>query len=110
MPRRRPWQPKPPPTRFRSSPLAAIPGETGLVTSLARPGGNVTGPSGPVAGVNAKHVELLRGVVPSLTRAAALGESTSPVGRPQWDEFQQAAETAGVQAQLIDLKGGYSTS
>jgi putative ABC transport system substrate-binding protein len=90
--------------------LAAIPGETGLVAGLARPGGNVTGPSGAVVGVNAKHLELLRSVVPGLTRAAAFGESTNPVGPPQWDEFRQAAEMAGVQAQLIDLHGGYSAS
>jgi putative ABC transport system substrate-binding protein len=86
--------------------IASVPVETGLVASLARPGSNVTGPSNPV-GVNAKHLELLRSVVPGLKRAAALVDGANPAVPPQWDEFRQAAETAGVQAQRIDL---YSTS
>jgi putative ABC transport system substrate-binding protein len=85
---------------------ASVPVESGLVASLARPSGNVTGVSGAV-GENAKHLDLLRSVVPGLTRAAALFDVANPANAPQWDEFRQAAETAGVQAQRIDL---YSTS
>ena len=81
---------------------ASAPVESGLVASLARPGGNVTGPGVPV-GVNAKHLELLRSVVPGLTRAAAFVDTTNAANSPQWDEFRTAAEMAGVQPQLVDL-------
>jgi putative ABC transport system substrate-binding protein len=82
--------------------LAANPVETGLVASLSHPGGNVTGPIG-IVGVNTKHLELLRSVVPGLTRAAAFGDTTQPASAPQWDEFRRAAETAGVESQMVDL-------
>jgi putative ABC transport system substrate-binding protein len=83
--------------------VAALPVETGLVASLSRPGGNITGVASPV-GVNAKHLDLLRAVVPGLTGAAFFGEANNPANRPQWDEFRTAAETAGVQPQLIELR------
>ena len=82
---------------------AAVPVETGLVADLARPGSNMTEPSGVVLGVNAKHLELPRSVVPSLTRGAAFLDATNPANAPQWDEFRTAAGMSGVQAQRIDL-------
>ena len=81
----------------------AIPVETGLVASLARPGGNVTGPSAAVAGSDAKHLELLRSVVPNLKHVAAFIDATNPADAPRWDEFRKAAGMAGVQAQAIDI-------
>jgi putative ABC transport system substrate-binding protein len=81
---------------------ASGPVESGLVASLSRPGGNITGVA-VQNGVNPKHLELLRSVVPGLTRAAAFVATTNPAGPPQWDEFRAAAEAAGVQAQLVEV-------
>jgi len=81
---------------------SAAPVESGLVASLSRPGGNVTGLGGFV-GQNAKQLDLLRAVVPGLTRAAAFVDASNPANPPQWDEFQRAAEKSGVLAQRIEL-------
>jgi ABC-type uncharacterized transport system substrate-binding protein len=51
---------------------------TGLVTSLARPGGNVTGLSNQQLDVTGKRVQLLRDVVPGLRRLAILGNAGNP--------------------------------
>jgi putative ABC transport system substrate-binding protein len=51
----------------------------GLVTSLARPGGNITGTSSMGAELGAKHVELLQDMLPNLRRVAALGNSADAV-------------------------------
>ena len=64
---------------------SADPVGTGLVAGLARPGGNVTGPSMLAPELNGKRLELLKEVVPSLARVAALryvgGRSSLPNGR-----------------------------
>ena len=51
---------------------------TGLVASLARPGGNITGLSTFTAELSGKRLELLKEIVPNLSRVAVLGTSTSP--------------------------------
>src|SRR4029453_19031887 len=59
--------------------LAGDPGETGVVTSLARPGGNITGLSLMAAASNGKSVELFRDILPSMQRVGVLGHATNPV-------------------------------
>ena len=81
---------------------ASAPVESGLVASLARPGGNVTGVTDPI-GQHAKRLDLLRSVVPGLTRAAALVDANNPANPPQWDEFRRAAEQGGVLPQRVEL-------
>jgi putative ABC transport system substrate-binding protein len=58
--------------------LAADPVGTGLVTSLARPGGNVTGISGIGASLGPKRVEILREILPGAKRLGLLGDPTDP--------------------------------
>jgi putative tryptophan/tyrosine transport system substrate-binding protein len=58
--------------------LAADPVGTGLVTSLARPGGNVTGISGIGASLGPKRVEILREILPGMKRLGLLGDPTDP--------------------------------
>ncbi len=58
--------------------LAADPVGTGLVASLARPGGNVTGISGIGASLGPKRVELLREILPGVKRLGLLGDPTDP--------------------------------
>src|SRR5262249_34420862 len=74
---------------------AGDPVGTGLVASLARPGGNVTGLSNQAADVTGKRLELLREVVPGL-RLAILANIGSPLGVLQMREAQAAARTLGL--------------
>ena len=75
---------------------AGAPVETGLVTSLARPGGNITGLSSMAAEFGGKRLELLRQVVPNLSRVGVLALSTNPFTRPFLRDMDMAAASAGV--------------
>jgi putative ABC transport system substrate-binding protein len=77
---------------------------TGLVASLGRPGGNVTGLSLFNVEIYAKRVELLRELVPRLTRIAGLFNMGNPVLPLQWKEVERAARSLGIQAQLLDVR------
>ena len=77
---------------------------TKLVASLARPGGNVTGLSALNVGIYAKRVELLRELLPRLTRIAGLFNMGNPVVTLQWQEVQQATRSLGIQPQLLDVR------
>ena len=75
---------------------AADPVGTGLVASLARPGGNVTGLSDFNAGVVTKRLEILREVVPSASRVAVLLNPANPTNPLQLKLAQAAAPALGV--------------
>ena len=75
---------------------AGAPVETGLVTSLARPGGNVTGLSSMAAEFGGKRLELLRQVVPNLSRVGVLALSANPFTQPFLSDMNTAAASAGV--------------
>jgi putative ABC transport system substrate-binding protein len=74
---------------------------TGLVVSLARPGGNVTGLTILAPDLSGKRLELLKEVVPKLSRVAAMLNPTNPVYRPELQETQDAARSLGLQIQPI---------
>jgi putative ABC transport system substrate-binding protein len=76
----------------------------GVVASLARPGGNVTGLSATTTELYAKRVELLRELVPGAARIAALFNMSNPSIPPQWKEVETAARSLGIQAQLLDVR------
>ncbi len=76
----------------------------GLVASLARPGGNVTGLSNYNVEIYAKRVELLREMQPRLTRLAGLFNMGNPVLPIQWKEVARAARALGMQPQLLDVR------
>jgi ABC-type uncharacterized transport system substrate-binding protein len=82
----------------------ADPVGVGLVDSLARPGGNVTGLSDFNAGVVAKRLELLKEVVPSASRVAVLLNPTNPSNPLQLKLTQAAAETLGVRLFPLEAK------
>jgi putative ABC transport system substrate-binding protein len=69
----------------------------GLVASLARPGGNVTGLSGQGSDLSGKRLELLKEVVPGLTRVAVLWNAANPANAAAWHETQVAARALGLQ-------------
>ena len=75
----------------------------GLVKSLARPGGNVTGLTVLAPEVSGKRVELIKEVVPGLKRLAVLWNSNNPVSKPELEEAEAAARSAGLQIQSISL-------
>jgi putative ABC transport system substrate-binding protein len=76
---------------------------TGLVTSLARPGGNVTGQTIVAPDVSGKRLELLREVVPALTRVAILWNPDNPVSVPELKETEAAARSLGLQLHSLGV-------
>ena len=76
----------------------------GIVASLARPGGNITGLSATVTEIYPKRVELLKELVPRAARIAALFNMSNPAIPVQWKEVDLAARSLGVQAQLLDVR------
>jgi putative ABC transport system substrate-binding protein len=77
--------------------VAGDPVGNGLVASLARPGGNITGLSGQVADTAGKRVELLHEVVPALRRLAIFGNFANPTVALELEAAQAAARTPGLE-------------
>jgi putative ABC transport system substrate-binding protein len=77
---------------------------SGLVASLAQPGGNVTGLSIQAVDAVSKRVELLRDVVPNLRRLAVLANESNPVVRREAEEVQVAAHALGVEIIPLDVR------
>ena len=77
----------------------------GFVASLARPGGNITGLSTLAPEISGKQLELLKEIVPKLSRVAVLGTSTNPGNAQALKEMELAAGAFGVQLQYLDVLG-----
>ena len=97
--------------------LAGEPVETGLVPSLARPGGNITGISLMAAPSNGKSVDLFRDMLPSLRRVGVLAHATNPVfAKAMIDNVQLAGAPTRTQIQPVvmvrgpdELEGAFAT-
>jgi putative tryptophan/tyrosine transport system substrate-binding protein len=76
----------------------------GIVASLARPGGNVTGLSALVTDLYAKRVQLVRELVPGAVRIAALFNMSNPAIPPQWREVERTAQSLAMEPQLLDVR------
>ncbi len=76
--------------------LASFPDKVGLIESLARPGGNVTGLSTLGPQLMAKRVELLKEIVPKASRVALLFDPANPVESLAMRELMAATEAAGI--------------
>jgi putative ABC transport system substrate-binding protein len=83
---------------------AGDPVGSGLVASLARPGGNLTGVSPQQPDTAGKRLELLREVVPHLRRLAILLNPDNPVDAAERDETQAAAGALGLECSLVDFR------
>jgi putative ABC transport system substrate-binding protein len=79
------------------------PVETGFVASLARPGDNITGLSTLSRELSGKRLELLKEIIPKLTRVAVLGDSTSPGNADTLKELEVAAQALKLQLQYLDV-------
>ena len=77
----------------------------GFVASLARPGGNITGLSTLAPEISGKRLELLKEIVPKLSRVAVFGTSTLPGNAQALKETERAAGALGVQLQYLDVRG-----
>ena len=76
----------------------------GFVASLARPGGNITGLSTLAPEISGKRLELLKEIVPKLSRVAVLGTSTGPGNAQVLREMELAAGAFGVKLQYLDVQ------
>ena len=85
-------------------PLAGDPLGTGLVTSLARPGGNVTGLSNQGADLAGKRLEVLREVNPGLRNLAVLANAEYPGRIPEIADIQAAAQSLGLDIVTFEIK------
>ena len=70
---------------------------------LARPGGNVTGLSAFVTELTAKRIEIMRELMPQMSRMALLDNMENRSVPPQWDEMKKATLALGIQPQLCDV-------
>jgi len=77
----------------------------GLVASLARPGGNITGLATLTPELSGKRLELLKEIVPRLSRVAVLGTSTQPGNAQALRETELAAGVLAVQLQYLEVRG-----
>ena len=77
----------------------------GLVTSLARPGGNITGLSLPSHELEGKQLELLKEVVPGLSRVAVLYNPDNPASRPHLRETEGVARALGIELHFVPFRG-----
>ena len=75
----------------------------GFVASLARPGGNITGLSRLAPELSGKQLELLKEIVPKLSRVAVIGTSTRPGNAQTLREVELAAGAFGVKLQYLDV-------
>jgi putative ABC transport system substrate-binding protein len=82
--------------------IANDPVGAGLVASLARPGGNVTGLSQLAADLGGKRLEILREIVPGMKRLAILGDSGNQATAPEMRQVQDAARSLGLESDLVD--------
>jgi putative tryptophan/tyrosine transport system substrate-binding protein len=82
------------------------PVSTGLITSLARPGGNITGLSNQLPDLVGKRLDLLREVVPGLGRLALLANVGNPVIMLEIGHVQAAARTLGLEVIPLEIRRG----
>jgi putative ABC transport system substrate-binding protein len=76
---------------------------TGLVQSLARPGGSITGVTSINPTTSGKRLELLKGLVPRLTRVALMWNSRNPVSIPEVNETEAAARALGLHVRRVSI-------
>ena len=84
--------------------LVSDPVESGVVANLARPGGNVTGLSLMHPELSRKRLELLKELIPKVSRVAVLSNPANPISPPLLRETEAAARSLGVQLQVVAVR------
>ena len=77
---------------------------TGLIASLARPGGNVTGLTQIQTDLSAKRLQLLKEIAPGISRIAALWNSQDAISVLAWQEIQRAARQLAVELHSLEVR------
>ena len=77
---------------------------TGLARSLARPGANVTGLEPFATALQTKRLELMKEVLPAISKIGVMQDMTNPAIGPQWKTFEVAARSRGVEVELLDVR------
>ena len=88
--------------------VVVVPGDadaTGLVASLARPGGNITGISDPATELSAKRLGLLKEAVPSATRVAVMWNANDRAMTLRYNEVERAARVLHVNVEPLGVRG-----
>jgi putative ABC transport system substrate-binding protein len=75
-----------------------------IVASFAQPGGNITGVTTFSTELTAKRIELLKELVPNISRVGLLHNMGNPAVPPEWEETKSAARSLGLQAELLDVR------
>jgi putative tryptophan/tyrosine transport system substrate-binding protein len=75
-----------------------------IVTSFAHPGGNITGMTTFSTELTAKRIELIKELVPNLSRVALLHNMGNPAAPPEWEETKRAARALGLHSELLDVR------
>ena len=91
----------------REIPIVTVSGDPvglGLVASLARPGGNITGISLIAAELHAKCVELFRDALPGIRRVAALGNASDPFSKPFLEQVRVVGKTTGIETPEVMVR------
>jgi ABC-type uncharacterized transport system substrate-binding protein len=83
---------------------SADPIARGLVASLARPGGNVTGSTALTSELSTKQLELLKEIAPRVSRIPVFWNSTNPAYVEIWRDTQIAAQTLAITLESVDLR------
>ena len=83
---------------------AGDPVGTGLIASLARPGGNITGIDGGTAQLGAKNLELIRELLPAAHRVAVLANAPDPFSKPFVAHIEDAARTEKIELKIMMLQ------
>jgi putative ABC transport system substrate-binding protein len=83
---------------------AGDPVATGIVDSLGRPGGNITGLSQMNPDLTAKRLEVLKEIAPDISSMAVLLNPEDPISLLGWKEIQRAANGLGIRAQAIEIR------
>jgi putative tryptophan/tyrosine transport system substrate-binding protein len=87
--------------------LAGNPVETGLIDSLDRPGGNITGMAGVTAELAGKSVELLREMLPSARRVVALANAPDPFSKPFLEQIRHGGIATGTTIDAKMIRGDH---
>jgi putative ABC transport system substrate-binding protein len=86
-------------------PTAIDPVGAGVISSLAQPGGNITGLTTQSPDLIAKRLQLLKEVIPHLSRVAVLWNASNPANAGPWREAQEAARALGVVLLSEEVRG-----
>jgi len=84
--------------------MATMGGPGAIVATFAHPGGNITGVTTFSTELTAKRIEIIKELVPSLSRVALLHNMGNPAAPPEWEETKTAARSLGLQAELLDVR------